>query len=137
MVDVERLGQIGELVSIRGLRVMAVAIDVEMQVQVVKVDEFCAGKVLGVLVHGELLGSAPRLRSRAVHNFGAGPWAEGREKIGGRSDGRVGLARNWGQGDAAPSHASGGWATGTCDAASSAFGGGVDGRDAGLALYST
>ena len=37
------------------------------------------------------------------------PWAEGREKIGGCGDGRrMGLARNWGQADAAPSHASGG-----------------------------
>lgn len=107
MVDVERLGQIGKLIPVRGLPFMVIAINVEMQVQVVKVDKLCAGEVLGVLVHGKLLGSAPRLRSRAVHNFGARPWAEGREKIGGRGDGRVGLVRNWDQGGAAPSHASG------------------------------
>jgi len=82
MVDIERLGQIGELVPIRGGSFVIVPIDAEVQVKIVEVDEFSAGKVFSGRVHLEVLGSTPRLRSRAVHIVGAGPWAEGREKIG-------------------------------------------------------
>jgi hypothetical protein len=106
MVAIERLGQIGELVPIIGGSFLMVPVNIEVQVQIVKVNEFSAGKVFGGWVHLEVLGSSPGLGSRAVHIVAAGPWAEGREgerKLPLRRQ-AGGAARNWDRVAASDSH---------------------------------
>ena len=96
LVDVERLGQIGELVSSRGGSMSVVPVNVEVQVEIVKVNELCAGKVVGGRVHVEVVCSSPRLRSRIVHVvvvvvvFSAGVARNDKIAV---EDGRVGLGR--------------------------------------------
>lgn len=93
VVDVERVGQIGELVSSRGGSVGVVGVNVEVQVEIVKVNKLCAGKVVWRCVHVEAVCCSPGLRSRVVH---VGRLLRGSSDEGENwrcEDRRVGLAR--------------------------------------------